>query len=101
LRTASYVDLALPARESFQPQPEPSVLFGVRCPNRIGLAAGLDNNGVAIPAWAALGSGFIEIGTVTAKPQAGNPTPRIFRFPERQALVNRLGFNNDGADIIA
>jgi dihydroorotate dehydrogenase len=101
LRTASYVDLALRALEIFQPQPKPKVLFGVRFPNPIGLAAGLDKNGVAIPVWAALGFGFIEIGTVTAKPQAGNPKPRIFRFPERQALVNRLGFNNDGADVIA
>ena len=101
LRTASHVDLALRALEIFQPQTKPKVLFGVRFPNPIGLAAGLDKNGVAIPAWAALGFGFIEIGTVTAKPQAGNPKPRIFRFPERQALVNRLGFNNDGADVIA
>ena len=101
LRTASDVDLALRALEIFQPQPKPKVLFGVRFPNPVGLAAGLDKNGVAIPAWAALGFGFIEIGTVTAKSQAGNPKPRIFRFPERQALVNRLGFNNDGADVIA
>src|SRR5205814_358199 len=87
LRTASDVDLALRALEIFQPQPKPKVLFGVRFPNPIGLAAGLDKNGVAIPAWAALGFGFIEIGTVTAKAQAGNPKPRIFRFPERQVLV--------------
>ena len=101
LRTASHVDVALRALEIFQPRPKPRVLFGVRFPNPIGLAAGLDKNGVAIPAWAALGFGFIEIGTVTAKSQAGNPKPRIFRFPERQALVNRLGFNNEGADAIA
>ena len=101
LRTASHVDLALRALEIFQPQTKPKVLFGVRFPNPIGLAAGLDKNGVAIPVWAALGFGFIEIGTVTAKPQAGNPKPRIFRFPDQQALVNRLGFNNDGADVIA
>jgi dihydroorotate dehydrogenase len=101
LRTASHVDVALRALEIFQPRPKPRVLFGVTFPNPIGLAAGLDKNGVAIPAWAALGFGFIEIGTVTAKSQAGNPKPRIFRFPERQALVNRLGFNNDGADVIA
>jgi len=101
LRTASHVDVALRALEIFQPRPKPRVLFGVRFPNPIGLAAGLDKNGVAIPAWAALGFGFIEIGTVTAKSQAGNPKPRIFRFPEQQALVNRLGFNNDGADVIA
>jgi dihydroorotate dehydrogenase len=101
LRTASHVDVALRALEVFQPRPKPEVLFGIRFPNPIGLAAGLDKNGVAIPAWAALGFGFIEIGTVTAKSQAGNPKARIFRFPERQALVNRLGFNNDGADVIA
>ena len=101
LRTASHVDVALRALEIFQPRPKPEVLFGVRFPNPVGLAAGLDKNGVAIPAWAALGFGFIEIGTVTAKSQAGNPKPRIFRFPEQQALVNRLGFNNDGADVIA
>src|SRR5438128_4335321 len=101
LRTASDVDLALRALEIFQPQPKPKVLFGVRFPNPIGLAAGLDKNGVAIPAWAALGFGFIEIGTVTAKAQPGNPKPRIFRLPEQQALINRLGFNNDGADAIA
>src|SRR6266566_2464762 len=56
---------------------------------------------IALPAWAALGFGFIEIGTVTAKAQPGNPRPRIFRFPEQQALINSLGFNNDGAEIIA
>jgi dihydroorotate dehydrogenase len=101
LSRASHVDLALRALEGFQPRPKPKVLFGVKFPNPIGVAAGLDKNGVAMPAWAALGFGFIEIGTVTAKPQAGNPKPRIFRFPEERALVNRLGFNNDGADVIA
>jgi len=65
------------------------------------LAAGLDKNGVALPAWGALGFGFIEIGTITAKAQPGNPKPRIFRLPEQRALINRLGFNNDGADLIA
>ena len=77
------------------------MLFGLNFPNPIGLAAGMDKNGVALPAWAALGFGFIEIGTVTAKAQPGNPEPRIFRLPEQQALINRLGFNNDGADAIA
>ena len=101
LSRASHVDLALRALEGFQPRPKPKVLFGVKFPNPIGVAAGLDKNGVAMPAWDALGFGFIEIGTVTAKPQAGNPKPRIFRFPEERALVNRLGFNNDGADVIA
>jgi dihydroorotate dehydrogenase len=101
LRRASYFDLALRTLKAFQPLPKPKVLFGLNFPNPIGLAAGLDKNGVAIPAWAALGFGFIEIGTVTAKPQLGNPKPRIFRLPEQQALINRLGFNNDGADAIA
>jgi dihydroorotate dehydrogenase len=101
LRAASRVDLALRALKVFQPPAKPKRLFGLDFPNPIGLAAGLDKNGVALPAWAALGFGFIEIGTVTAKAQPGNPKPRIFRFPEQSALINRLGFNNDGAEIIA
>jgi len=101
LRQASQFDLALRTLRVFQPPAKPKVLFGLNFPNPIGLAAGLDKNAVAIPAWAALGFGFIEIGTVTAKAQPGNPKPRIFRLPEQQALINRLGFNNDGADAIA
>ena len=101
LRGASHFDLALRVLRSFQPPSKPKTLFGLTFPNPIGLAAGLDKNGVALPAWAALGFGFIEIGTVTAKPQPGNPEPRIFRLPQQQALINRLGFNNDGADAIA
>src|SRR5205823_1789970 len=101
LRQASQFDVALRTLSAFRPSPKPKVLFGLNFPNPIGLAAGLDKNGVAIPAWAALGFGFIEIGTVSAKAQAGNPKPRIFRLPEQQALINRLGFNNDGADAIA
>lgn len=99
--SASHFDLALRALRSFQPRSKPKTLFGLEFPNPIGLAAGLDKNGVALPAWAALGFGFIEIGTVTAKAQPGNPKPRVFRLPEQQALINRLGFNNDGADAIA
>jgi len=87
--------------KSFQLPSKPKTLFGLNFPNPVGLAAGLDKNGVALPVWAALGFGFIEIGTVTAKAQPGNPKPRIFRLPEQQALINRLGFNNDGADAIA
>ena len=60
-----------------------------------------DKNGVALPAWEALGFGFAEIGTITARAQPGNPKPRIFRVPEAQALINRLGFNNDGCDVVA
>ena len=101
LASASHFDVALRALKFFQPTPKPITLFGLNFPNPIGLAAGLDKNGVALPAWAALGFGFIEIGTVTAKAQPGNPKPRIFRLPEQQALINRLGFNNDGADAIA
>ena len=101
LRGASHFDLALRVFRFFQPPSKPKTLFGLTFPNPIGLAAGLDKNGVALPAWAALGFGFIEIGTVTAKAQPGNPRPRIFRLPGQQALINRLGFNNDGADAIA
>ena len=101
LGRASQFDVALSALKLFQPRPKPITLFGLKFRNPIGLAAGLDKNGVAVSAWAALGFGFIEIGTVTAKAQPGNPKPRIFRLPEQQALINRLGFNNDGADAIA
>ena len=101
LRAASRVDPVLRALKLFQPSAKPKRVFGLDFPNPIGLAAGLDKNGVALPAWAALGFGFIEIGTVTARSQPGNPKPRIFRFLEQSALINRLGFNNDGADAIA
>src|SRR5437667_1128776 len=101
LGRASHLSIALCALRLFQPTSKPTTLFGLTFPNPIGLAAGLDKNGIALPAWAALGFGFIEIGTVTAKAQPGNPRPRIFRLPEQQALINRLGFNNDGADAIA
>ncbi len=101
LRIASRLPFALRALHRFQPRPKPTTLFGLTFPNPIGLAAGFDKSGVAIPAWAALGFGFAEIGTVTAKAQPGNPRPRIFRYPEQEALINRLGFNNDGADVIA
>jgi dihydroorotate dehydrogenase len=101
LRGASHVDLALRALSIFQPEPKPKTVFGLNFPNPIGLAAGLDKNGVALRALAALGFGFIEIGTVTAKGQSGNPKPRVFRYPEQQALINRLGFNNDGAVVVA
>lgn len=72
--------------------------MGLSLPNPIGLAAGLDKNGQYIDALAALGFGFIEIGTVTPKAQAGNPKPRLFRVPEHQAVINRMGFNNQGID---
>ncbi|MEO7317831.1 MAG: quinone-dependent dihydroorotate dehydrogenase [Chthoniobacteraceae bacterium] len=76
-------------------------VFGVTFPNPVGLAAGFDKNAVALPAWAALGFGFAEVGTITGRAQPGNPKPRIFRVPEIGGLINRLGFNNDGADAVA
>jgi dihydroorotate dehydrogenase len=101
LRAASRRPAALQQLERFRPPPKPTTVFGLTLPNPIGLAAGFDKNGVAIPAWAALGFGFVEIGTVTAQPQPGNPKPRIFRYPDQEALINRLGFNNDGAAVVA
>ncbi|QTN25202.1 quinone-dependent dihydroorotate dehydrogenase [Rhizobacter sp. AJA081-3] len=77
---------------------DPVTVAGLRFPNRIGLAAGLDKNGRCIDGLAAMGFGFIEVGTVTPKAQPGNPKPRIFRLPQARALINRLGFNNDGLD---
>ncbi len=79
----------------------PVSAFELNFRHRIGLAAGLDKNGVALSAWEALGFSFVEIGTVTAQAQPGNPRPRIFRYPKERALINRLGFNNDGAETIA
>ncbi|MBV8586254.1 MAG: quinone-dependent dihydroorotate dehydrogenase [Verrucomicrobia bacterium] len=72
-------------------------VFGLHFPNPIGLAAGFDKGGVALPAWAMFGFGFVEVGTVTAYQQPGNEKPRIFRLPSSQGLINRLGFNNPGA----
>lgn len=71
---------------------------GLRFPNRVGLAAGLDKNARCIDGLGAMGFGFVEVGTVTPKPQQGNPKPRLFRLPKAQALINRLGFNNDGLE---
>ena len=75
--------------------------FGISFPNAVGLAAGFDKNGIALRALAALGFGFIEAGTVTYHPQPGNPRPRLFRVPQDRALINRAGFNNDGAAAFA
>lgn len=79
----------------------PVTLMGLTFPNRLGLAAGLDKNALALPAWQRLGFGHVEIGAVTPRPQAGNPKPRLFRFPQQQALINRMGFNNDGMETVA
>ena len=83
-----------------RPAPMPTEAFGLRFPNPVGLAAGLDKNGEHIDSLFALGFGFIEIGTVTPRPQPGNPKPRMFRLPREQALINRLGFNNQGVDAL-
>ncbi len=80
------------------PAAHPVELMGLTFPNPVGLAAGLDKNGEHVDALAALGFGFIEIGTVTPRPQPGNPKPRMFRITEKQAIINRMGFNNDGVD---
>ncbi len=79
----------------------PVRVFGVDFPNPVGLAAGMDKNGVALRAWPALGFGFVEVGTVTWHAQPGNERPRVFRLPERQAIINRMGFNNQGAHALA
>lgn len=75
---------------------DPVIVAGLRFPNRVGLAAGLDKNARCIDGLSAMGFGFVEVGTVTPKAQPGNPRPRMFRIPERNALINRLGFNNEG-----
>lgn len=80
--------------------PLPRLVMGLEFPNPVGLAAGLDKNGDYIDALAALGFGFLEIGTVTPRPQPGNPRPRMFRLPAAQAVINRMGFNNHGVDAL-
>jgi dihydroorotate dehydrogenase len=82
------------------PKPLPTKAFGLLFPNPVGLAAGLDKNGAHIDALLALGFGFVEIGTTTPRPQEGNPKPRMFRLPAQRAVINRLGFNNDGVDAL-
>ena len=81
-----------------QPAPDPRVVMGLTFANPVGLAAGLDKDGAYIDGLAALGFGFLEIGTVTPRPQPGNPLPRMFRLPAAHALINRMGFNNGGVD---
>lgn len=76
-------------------------LWGLRFPSAIGIAGGFDKNATMMPFLAALGFGFIEVGTVTLRPQSGNPKPRLFRYPSDKALINRMGFNNDGVDAVA
>ena len=96
LKTAACCGI-LPAVER---DTRPTQLMGLTLPNPVGLAAGLDKNGEYIDALAALGFGFIEVGTVTPLPQSGNPQPRLFRLPEHRAIINRMGFNNHGIDAL-
>jgi dihydroorotate dehydrogenase len=83
------------------PAGTPRVVFGLTFPNPVGLAAGMDKDGLALPSWPALGFGFVEVGTVTARAQPGNPRPRLFRLPADEAIINRMGFNNAGAAALA
>ncbi|WP_323004201.1 quinone-dependent dihydroorotate dehydrogenase [Denitromonas sp.] len=84
-----------------QPLPAvPTEVMGITFPNRVGLAAGLDKNGEAIDGLARIGFGFLEIGTITPRPQPGNPRPRLFRLPEVEGIINRMGFNNHGVDAL-
>jgi dihydroorotate dehydrogenase len=95
IRTAGPVLARVPRRD------RPVTALGLTFPNVLGLAAGFDKNAVGIDALAALGFGHVEIGTVTGEAQPGNPRPRLFRLPEDRAVVNRMGFNNDGAEVVA
>lgn len=100
--TLSALDLAdrlgLAARLGGARVEDPVEVMGLRFPNRVGLAAGLDKNADHLDALGALGFGFVEVGTVTPRPQDGNPKPRLFRLPEAGAIINRMGFNNAGVD---
>ena len=95
------IPFALRAIEKLcRPAAKPRALLGVTFNSPIGLAGGFDKNATLMPFLAALGFGFIEVGTVTLRPQSGNPRPRMFRYPHEKALINRMGFNNDGADAV-
>lgn len=83
-----------------QPRDLPTTAFGLHFPNPVGLAAGLDKNASHLDALGSLGFGFIEVGTVTPRPQVGNDRPRLFRLPEHEAIINRMGFNNEGVDAL-
>ncbi|QWF77043.1 Dihydroorotate dehydrogenase (quinone) [Amycolatopsis sp. CA-230715] len=92
---------ALAALRRYYGTDDPVTVFGLRFPNRVGLAAGMDKDGRALAAWPALGFGFVEVGTVTKLAQPGNPKPRLYHLPDSQAVINRMGFNNSGADALA
>ena len=96
LRQSANTPVANLYRQSITPKP--IELMGLYFPNPVGLAAGLDKDGQAIDAFHAMGFGHVEVGTVTPRPQPGNPLPRLFRIPEKQAIINRMGFNNLGVN---
>jgi dihydroorotate dehydrogenase len=100
-RLAAAPEWALAALRSRYAVSAPVEAFGLRFPNPVGLAAGMDKNGVALPAWPALGFGFVEVGTVTWQGQPGNDRPRMFRLRASGAVINRMGFNNAGATALA
>jgi dihydroorotate dehydrogenase len=101
LATLSRHPAALRAVRRLAPKGTPRTVFGLTFPNPVGLAAGLDKDGRALAAWPSLGFGFVEVGTVTAVAQPGNPRPRMFRLPAEEAVINRMGFNNAGAAALA
>ena len=92
---------ALAALRGYYGVDDPATVFGLRFPNRVGLAAGMDKDGRALRAWSALGMGFVEVGTVTRLAQPGNPRPRLFTLAASDAVINRMGFNNAGAEALA
>ena len=101
---AQRVPGVLPLLQGFCGKPEPAIardVLGLRFSSPIGLAAGLDKGAQLLPIWKALGFGFVEIGTVTPRPQPGNPKPRLFRFPEEGLILNRMGFNSEGVEVVA
>ncbi|GIJ58157.1 dihydroorotate dehydrogenase (quinone) [Virgisporangium aurantiacum] len=100
-RTLRTLRTAAPLLRMRRAPAAPVSVFGIEFPNPVGLAAGMDKNGVALRAWPALGFGFVEVGTVTLHAQPGNPRPRLFRLPATGAIVNRMGFNNAGAAALA
>jgi dihydroorotate dehydrogenase len=100
-RTLAALAAAAPVLGRRRAPARPVTVFGLRFPNPVGLAAGMDKNGVALRSWPALGFGFVEVGTVTLHAQPGNPRPRLFRLPVTGAIVNRMGFNNAGAAALA
>jgi dihydroorotate dehydrogenase len=101
LSRLSAVPPALRALRAYYGTDAPTTVLGLRFPNPVGLAAGMDKNGRALHAWPALGFGFVEVGTVTRLAQPGNPKPRLFHLPATVAVINRMGFNNAGADALA